>query len=344
MIKQSPFISVVMSVYNAELYLAEAIESILQQSYENFEFIIVEDASTDSSLDILQSYHCKDNRVQIIYNEENVGLGVSLQKGIKHARGELIARMDADDISSGDRFKKQVDYLITHPDILVLGGDHKTINKEGKLISDFIYPKDPVLMRWNMLLGCGLIVSNGATMMRRKVFDLIGGYGGFRAAQDFELWTRLFDFEVLPIANLSDVIYYYRMHQNATSFLQNGLQEKNAVRVRQKKIEEFLGRVVSQEVVPAYRYPGFNYEDIETCVFTWIEIYKKFIKRFNVQKEARTIIDEEIFRRLNKYIFLNPFNFYTLSRVCFWRVLFSLPLDVSARLLSYKIRYLKKKS
>jgi glycosyltransferase involved in cell wall biosynthesis len=104
-----PQISVIMPVYNAELYLYEAIESILQQSFGNFELLLINDGSTDSSLQIIQQI--KDNRIRILNNDYNMGLIYSLNWGIAEARGKYIARMDADDICLPDRFKKQFEYM-----------------------------------------------------------------------------------------------------------------------------------------------------------------------------------------------------------------------------------------
>ena len=112
--EKNPLISVVMSVYNAETYLSHAIESVLNQTYDNFEFIIIEDCSTDNSKEILQNYAIVDSRIKIIYKEKNKGtLGFieNLNFGIENARGKYIARMDADDICHRERFEKQVSFL-----------------------------------------------------------------------------------------------------------------------------------------------------------------------------------------------------------------------------------------
>ena len=109
--KNDPIISVIMSVFNADEYVAEAIESILNQTYSHFEFIIIDDGSTDSSLRIIQKYAIEDQRIRVILNEKNIGLAKSLSKGIDVSQGMYIARMDADDISLPDRFYKQICYF-----------------------------------------------------------------------------------------------------------------------------------------------------------------------------------------------------------------------------------------
>jgi glycosyltransferase involved in cell wall biosynthesis len=145
-----PRISVVMSVYNGEKYLRQAIESILQQTYTDFEFIIIDDGSTDSSREIIQSYD--DKRIRLVINEQNIGLTKSLNKGIRLAKGEFIARMDADDISLPQRFEKQVAYLDSHPEVGVLGTYANIIDHRGKIINNIIFPTEHETILWTMLL------------------------------------------------------------------------------------------------------------------------------------------------------------------------------------------------
>jgi len=338
-----PVISVVMAVYNGEKYLAEAIESVLAQTYQDFEFIIVDDSSTDSTASIIHQIMRTDRRVKTIKNEENVGLGVSLRIGIQKALGIYIARMDADDISQSDRLENQLKFLDSHPEIMVLGGDHIFIDSNGKLTGTLTYPKNPEVVRWNMLLGSGMIVSNGAAMFRRQFFDRVGQYSDLRAAQDFELWTRMVGLDPLPIANLDSVIYYYRQHGTTTTKSQNTLQEHNAVEIRLRKIEEFLGKPVPAEVVLAYRYPSYTYKNIDLCIKTWIEIYIKFIQKFKVDSEARREIQIELISRLNKYSYIPPQKNNIQYRVSLWKLISWLPMDLSLRLILFKIEWIFKR-
>ncbi len=117
--KEKPRVTVLMSVYNGEKYLREAIDSILNQTFKDFEFLIIDDGSTDSSADIIRSY--TDFRIRLIQNEKNIGLTRSLNKGLKLAKGEYIARMDVDDISLPIRFEKQVSFLDKYEDVKLVG-------------------------------------------------------------------------------------------------------------------------------------------------------------------------------------------------------------------------------
>lgn len=133
----SPKVSVVMSVYNGEKYLPETIDSILNQTFKDFEFIIINDGSTDKTAKILTSYD--DPRIRI-FNQENMGLTKSLNRAISLAKGEYIARMDADDISYPERLKKQVDYLNKNPDIGLVGSKYIRIDKRGRKIDEINVP------------------------------------------------------------------------------------------------------------------------------------------------------------------------------------------------------------
>ncbi|MDD4353774.1 MAG: glycosyltransferase family A protein, partial [Candidatus Nanoarchaeia archaeon] len=124
-------ISVIMSAYNTERYIAEAIESILNQTFKDFEFIIIDDGSTDDSLKIIKRYVKKDRRIKLIHNKKNIGLTKSLNKGLKIAKGQYIARMDADDISLPQRFQIQYDFLEKNKDIFLIGTTAFLIDDKG---------------------------------------------------------------------------------------------------------------------------------------------------------------------------------------------------------------------
>ncbi|MCP8319033.1 MAG: glycosyltransferase, partial [Candidatus Methylarchaceae archaeon HK01B] len=129
---KSPKITILMSVYNGEKYLREAIDSILNQTFKDFEFLIINDGSTDRTVEILRSYH--DSRIKIITNEKNMGLTKSLNKGLKIARSEYVARMDADDISYPRRLEVQYEYMKKNPDVGIVGSWNDVIDDKGNTI------------------------------------------------------------------------------------------------------------------------------------------------------------------------------------------------------------------
>jgi glycosyltransferase involved in cell wall biosynthesis len=202
-------ISVIMSVHNGEKYLALAIESILSQTYPHFEFIIVDDASTDGTPDLLARFKALDQRLHIIRNSNCLGLTKSLNRAISLAKGDWIARQDADDISLPDRLKKQLVYMENHPEIAVVGGWCQMIDSEGVVQGVIEYPILPALIRQELFTRTTFC--HGAVLIRRICLEKSGGYRElFETSQDRDLWLRLI--EQYPLSNLSDIVYQYRLH------------------------------------------------------------------------------------------------------------------------------------
>ena len=337
-----PRISVVMAVFNGERFLSEAIASILSQTFPDFEFIIIDDGSTDPSFEIMQAYAKQDNRIRVIVNGKNLGLANSLNIGIANAKGEFIARMDADDISFPDRLDKQVNFLSTHRDIMILGGSQIIIDQDGNPGSQISFSIQPSVLRWNMLLGNGMIISHPSVMARRDYLLSIGGYSDLRAAQDFELWSRLFEKDFLPIHNLLDPILYYREHDQTITKANKSLQEETAIKIRRNKIEGLLGYPIADDVIRSYRHTGLQYENIKENILTWLEVYQKFISRFKLSETDTAPIREELAQRISNYTCLNPFKPISKGRISFWHILFLLPLWLSLAVLRQKNKFIRK--
>lgn len=209
-----PLISIVMPVYNARRYLAEAMESILAQTFRDFEFACVDDGSTDESLKILQDFAKRDPRVKIV-SRPNTGVWKALNDGIEATRGKLIARMDADDISLPTRFEKQVAFLNEHPDVVAVGCPVLIIDADGAPLREM--PDPP---RWTHeeidtahLTGGGQVFYHPALIMRRTALEKIGLYRNWPAAQDLDLFLRLA--EIGQLANVRDVLLKYRQHMGS---------------------------------------------------------------------------------------------------------------------------------
>ena len=179
-----------MAVFNGQKYVEEAIRSILAQSFKNFEFIIVDDGSTDGTKEILIDWAKKDARIKIISNSVNIGLTKSLNRAIKIVQGEYIARQDADDISLPERIEKQVVFLKNHPEIKVLGTFGYAINKEGKILREEILPVSPQNIK-NVLIKRNPFI-HSSVMINKEIMDKVGGYNeDFTVIQDYELWFRI---------------------------------------------------------------------------------------------------------------------------------------------------------
>ena len=199
-------VTVLMPVYNSARYLREAISSMLAQTFGDFELLIMDNASTDESPDIVRSY--SDPRIRLVVNERNIGLAASLNRGIRLARGTYIARMDADDVARPDRLKHQIVFMQSHPDVGLCGGDMVKLQNGRRY--RIRYPRGHEAIRVTTLFHAAF--SHPAVMMRRQV--LIDHHLFYRedikSLEDFELWSRLV--EKVRTENLPVVLLDYRCH------------------------------------------------------------------------------------------------------------------------------------
>ena len=230
-------VSVLMTVYNGMPYLPLAIESILKQIYSDFEFVIVDDCSSDDSRETIQSYG--DPRIRLIRNEFNIGQTQSLNHGLSNIDTPLVARMDADDISHECRLEKQIRYLEEHPDVVAAGTNLRTIDPEGNEIGNYSFPEKDLTLRWMQLFDCP--VSCGAVMFKKQIiWDRLGGFDpSIRYAQDWELWSR-----VLPehrLANVQEYLLDVREHPGASSVASNRRMLDEQFRINRMNPDRILG-------------------------------------------------------------------------------------------------------
>ncbi len=209
-----PLISVVMPVYNALPFLDDSVNSILTQTFSDFEFVIFDDASTDGSAERLRHWATRDNRIKLHESKTQLGLSGSSNAVVTHARAAILARMDADDIAHPDRLRRQWQIIETQPDIAVVGTLCIGIDANGREVR----PRD----RWRLLRRSGYIpFPHGSAMFRREVFDRVGGYDDTPGAEDQKLFSKMATQG--RVVTLPDVLYSYRYHtNNATLF--NGLR------------------------------------------------------------------------------------------------------------------------
>lgn len=215
--KDEIIVTVLMPVFNGEKYLVQAIDSILSQTYKNFEFLIIDDGSTDKSIKIIKKY--KDPRIRLVRNKKNIGLIKTLNKGLSLARGKYIARMDCDDISLPKRLEKQVRFMEQHPDIGVCGTALKLINKNVT----WYYPTDPDFFKCKLLFTC--CIAHPTVMFRKSVIENMK-YRKYEHAEDYYLWVTLS--EKTKMATLPDVLLKYRLHPNQISKKYNIQQQINS--------------------------------------------------------------------------------------------------------------------
>ncbi|MCA0930927.1 glycosyltransferase [Lutimonas saemankumensis] len=205
-------VSVIMSVFNCEKFLTTAIESILQQSFADFEFIIFDDASTDGSGKIIKSYAEADDRVIAIFNTENQGLTKNLNKGIAMSKAVYIARMDADDIALPNRLSRQVEYLDKNTHIDIVGSSAIDIDENGNQLQKRQAPEShqeiiKLLPKANPMI-------HSTVVFRRKSLEKIEFYNeSYRTTQDYEMWFRAAGNGMI-FCNLSEILLLYRMDNN----------------------------------------------------------------------------------------------------------------------------------
>lgn len=290
-----PKVSVILPAYNAEKYIKEAVDSILGQTFMNFELIVINDCSKDSTEQILLSY--TDPRLVYVKNEQNLGVAGTLNKGLSLAKGTYIARMDADDISLPERFRKQVSYLDAHPDVAVLG---TAVEIFGEGMSSQIrqFSQMPEQMKVDLFFSCGL--AHPSVMMRADVIRTLGGYDkAFEGLEDYELWCRVSrDYQ---IAALPEVLFRYRIHPSQVT---KNPTEKYRTRMRnlKKRQLEELGVETGGEMEEIFfRYClGEQFANAED-----IQKFCAFMAAVGKMNELAQCFDAELLRGVFKAVAVN---------------------------------------
>ena len=209
--KNTPKVTVLMPVYNGEKYLREAIDSILSQTFTDFEFLIINDGSTDRSVEFIKSY--PDPRIRLVHNETNLGLIPSLNKGVDLSQGEYIARMDCDDISLPQRLEKQVNFMDTHREVGVCGTWAKVIDINNNVVRNY---KTPAGDMAGKLCWWPSVFVHPTCMMRRELLKMIRYSSDYPHAEDYDLWLRLCN--KTGFFNLNQFLLLYRVHaENVTA-------------------------------------------------------------------------------------------------------------------------------
>ena len=274
-----PKISVVMPVYNGEKYLKEAIDSILNQTFTDFEFIIIDDGSTDKTEQIIKSYD--DKRILYIKNEKNLGVAESLNKGLDMAQGEYIARMDADDISMPKRFEKQIDFMDVHCEYGVCGTG-VIIFQDDEYICQRMFSESHKALRVDLIFGNAL--AHPTVMIRKSISEsvLLRYDEDFEKAEDYELWTRISN--NIQIHSIKEPLLKYRIHENQVSTSSNTQQRNAAMNVRYNVMKRILGNSADKYIVSFNKY--FENEELNSAE------YENLVDCLNAIKAANRIKKE----------------------------------------------------
>ena len=244
-----PRVSVVMACYNAERYIADAINSIRNQSFGDFEFIIVNDGSTDGTLRIIEKIAREDSRIRIIRSERNQGISATVNRGLREARAEWVALMDDDDISYPDRLEKQLDYLGREKNVVCVGAFPLMVDDRRNPITVLdIYQEHHEDIERQLLAGHGWAFLAPTALLRRDVALKVGGYReGLRTSRDLDLFLKIG--EVGKLANVPEVLYEYRVHaKSVTHAKKMGQVEQHNLVLREAYKRRNLQGPVPQEL------------------------------------------------------------------------------------------------
>jgi glycosyltransferase involved in cell wall biosynthesis len=234
-----------MTVYNTETYLVRSVESILAQTFDDFEFIIINDGSTDSSISILQEFQNQDRRIKL-FSRDNKGLAFSLNEGLGYARGRYIARMDADDIALPERLEKQTEFLENRADSVAVGSRVMLIDSQGLSLRPFAERTTHEEIDSEHLAGRGGAVVHPAVTIRRDAMQKVGGYReGMEPAEDLDLFLRLA--EIGKIANLPDILLQYRMQPKSVGHTRR-LEQKHKAELAVKEAHARRGLSFSNQL------------------------------------------------------------------------------------------------
>lgn len=283
-----PAVSVVMSAYNNVAYVTAAVKSILSQSFRDFEFIIIDDGSTDGTGDLLRRHAESDSRIRLV-QRANKGLTVSLNEGLAMARGALVARMDADDIAHRDRFEKQVEFLAKHPEVVILGTRIETIDPYDSPLDQYQHKLDHDSIDAELIRGSGWALVHPTVMMRAEALKRVGGYREeWNNSEDLDLFLRLA--EVGRVANIPDVMLKYRQHLGSV----NHLKFENQMRIKRTILAQAHERR-GTKVPDSWEFKDRKHLDPIAEYFEWGWKAHKHGNFFAARRHAMQIIKRKRF-------------------------------------------------
>jgi glycosyltransferase involved in cell wall biosynthesis len=284
-VHMNPSVSVLMPAFNTENYIGEAIESILNQNFEDFEFLIIDDGSTDSTTEIIEFYRSQDNRIIVHKNQNNQGLSFSLNKGLDAAKGKYIARMDADDISLPNRLRIQVDFMDSHPEVAVSSAWMKTIGKRKEELWKSPITHEKIVAR----LFCNNCIWHPVSIIRKDVIDNLDlRYDeNYTKGQDYRFWVDIAKHQKL--ANISKVLHLYRIHENQkTEQPVDSIKSKRDLQtlkdmpgVRVEMLMKLLSREVTLEEVEKHQKLFFEIPFTEKEVLHDLREWIGYLKQVN---------------------------------------------------------------
>jgi glycosyltransferase involved in cell wall biosynthesis len=248
--KLDPLVTVLMPVYNAGAFLRPTMETILGQTYRDFEFLIINDCSTDDSLETIRSF--SDPRIRVHTNERNMGQTKSLNVGLPLARGKYVVVNDADDYSLPRRIETQLDFITKNPEYPVVGTSCYIMDREGKILRTFHRPTDPREIQLQFLSDTPM--THGSVIMQKDAILAMGGYNeDFRIIQDYELWSTLMR-KGTRVMNIPDILVVIRTFADSISFRERDAQTLENGKTIQANVQAMTGLAISLDEAVRQRH------------------------------------------------------------------------------------------
>ncbi|APY10009.1 hypothetical protein BWZ22_01555 [Seonamhaeicola sp. S2-3] len=334
---KTPLISVVLPVYNVAPFIKEALDSVLNQTIQDFEVLVIDDCSTDDTLKIVKDF--KDDRIRIIEKQQNKGLIDSLNIGFKEAKGQYIARMDGDDINVLNRFEKQLNVLQNNPEIKACGCWLQQFGNVNKTIKHKEF-HDEIVAR--MLLHCSM--SMGAVMLERKAVSEYKFDTSRVHVEDYDFWARIA--WSCKFYNIQEVLYYYRVHNNQVTHVHKGFQIKADIPIKLflfKKLKYNTELYSDKLITKMLLLNQYVEVDEVKLFFDWL----KALSKLNIKQQVYS--QKELLKVLQSILRISVFYFYFKKNAVGidkkWRkqMFFKLPKKEMLFVIRLKAREIKKR-
>lgn len=283
----APAVTVLMPVYNGARYVQATIATILEQTFTDFEFLIIDDGSTDATEDIVRTF--KDDRIRLLKNQERLKLSGALNRGLEEANGKFVARMDADDLAVPDRLETQVRLLNNSPDVGVCGGWIQKFGMGRKEVNRF--PESAELVKAYALFDCPL--AHPTVMLRKSFFDQyeLRYNGAYYPTEDYELWSRCL--ELFPCVNIPRVLLKYRVHAGSMTCSDWKEMDGKAALIAGRKLQQ-MGLNPTEDEMRFHRNIGRG-ESFHCQTMDQVHLAEKWLQQLKQTNEVKHVYDDEAF-------------------------------------------------
>lgn len=313
-----PRVTVLMTVYNGMPYLPQAIESVLRQTFADFELLIIDDASTDGSIFCIGSYG--DPRIRLVRNDQNMGQAASLNKGLSLVASDFIARLDQDDVCVPSRLEKQLAYLENHPEAAAVGSSVAWINSKGRTLGVTGFRIDDFGSFVGVLLGQATPVAHPTAVFRREILKKLGGYDpSYAPCEDYELWCRVALCRC-SVGLIREPLLLLRLHEGQQSHARITLQQEHARRSHEKFLAAFsppaqvtqIGQLLRMEM--AFWERAVSLREVRSVCQALQETFRTLSHSLQLHAAERGHLEDQISKWLARASFLAILNRKRQSR------------------------------